>query len=536
MSRDKARIESALGDKYEIKGHISSGGMGDIYLGIHRALERRVAIKIVHEELSKDEEFRQRFYREAKLASHLDHPAIIEIYDFGTVGDLEYIIMPYIEGSTLQQRVREKGSLGLEESLRLMIILTDAVAYAHSNNVVHRDIKLSNIMMDCRGRIILTDFGISKDLGDLGLTLPQQVLGSPKYMSPEQIKGQEVDGRSDVYSLGLVFYEIITGRHPFEGKDTNSMYYCQVHEMPPKPEGFGSDVPEKLSEIIMKMLEKSPERRYQSGEELLKDLEQYSSRLSVDQRKDVQATVVSSESFPRRKRMGPAGPFQRSLPQLKRLRHIGGGISKQIERFIRDKKRYRWAVPGLGIVLLLVAGLVWIILPSPTEKITPPPPEEKIPFNELVKALFALGQGEEGAVELWTDKPTFHIGDSISYHFRSQTASYVTVVILTSGGELVQLFPNRFTPSQLVEAARKYTIPEETTDLTFKVTGPLGREEIVAFTADGPFDLLSASFADLSFFRVDKENDLLLKRIRQNIEAIDNSGVAQKRTTYRIVD
>lgn len=293
MDDNKTRIQAVLGDKYEIRDLIQAGGMGKIFLGVHKALDKKVAIKIIHQELVKNEHFKSRFYREAKLSAGLDHSGIIDIYDFGSSEDFDYIIMPYIEGENLEVRIKKQGPMNPAEGVRIMIEIADALHYAHSRNVIHRDIKPSNIMIDRQGKIIIADFGISKMMGDSDLTAPNTVLGSPKYMSPEQIKGQSVDARSDLYSLGLVFYEMLTGIHPFTGRDTSAIYYAQAHEIPPRPEASRPEIPKNLGSIIMKLLEKSADKRYADGKELLRDLRDYQAGKPLSSPGSADATVMA---------------------------------------------------------------------------------------------------------------------------------------------------------------------------------------------------------------------------------------------------
>jgi serine/threonine protein kinase len=272
MNAEINQIQAALENKYLIKDLLKSGGMGKVFLGIHKALGKKVAIKIIHQELVSNEEIKERFYREAMLSASLDHPGIIKINDFGSHEDFEYIIMPYISGGNLQERIKEKPSMDYHEVISIIKEIAEALQYAHSKHVVHRDIKPANIMFNEQGRIVITDFGISKNMDNSELTMPNTVLGSPKYMSPEQIKGEPVDARSDLYSLGLIFYEMLTGKHPFLGKNKTTVYYCQLHEIPPSPETI-VNVPKPLASIVMKLLEKTPARRYTDGLDLLRDLD-----------------------------------------------------------------------------------------------------------------------------------------------------------------------------------------------------------------------------------------------------------------------
>jgi len=265
------KLKSILSDKYEIVKLIAAGGMGEIYLGVHRALGQKRAIKIIHQTVEKEKDIRKRFLLEAQLAASIDHPGIIQIIDFGSDEDFDYLIMPYIDGKTLQEKMAT-GAYGWHQCLKMMIPMAEAISHAHKKNIIHRDIKPANFMIDVQGRIILTDFGISKNLGDVGLTATNTMLGSPKFMSPEQITGKAVDKRSDLYSLGMVFYQMVTGEYAFESDDIAPLMYKQVHEMPAHPSDVKGEVPRDIGDIIMKLLAKEPDDRYPDGESLVRDL------------------------------------------------------------------------------------------------------------------------------------------------------------------------------------------------------------------------------------------------------------------------
>jgi len=292
VSKEKAKIEASIGKKYVIKSQISVGGMGKIYLGIHRSLNKRVAIKIIHQEFRKDETFRKRFHREARLAANLDHPGIVDIYDFGSSENFDYIIMPFIDGETLKEKLKREKRLPISKSLDLIAAITSALSFAHKNNVVHRDVKPSNILIDKQGHAYLTDFGISKDLGDVELTLPDTVMGSPRYISPEQITGKEIDGRCDLYALGLVFYEMVTGSYPYAGRNANAVYYAQINEVPQRPDQINPDIPGTVSDIIMKLIEKLPDNRYQKGSQILQDIANVKSSLPPVQSSEAEPQIV----------------------------------------------------------------------------------------------------------------------------------------------------------------------------------------------------------------------------------------------------
>jgi len=567
MSENIEKIKSVLKDKYEIERLINEGGMGEIYLGVHRALDKQVAIKIVHQEMGKDKKFRKRFYREAKLAASLDHSGIIDIYDFGSKDDFDYIIMPFIKGLTLQDKIKREGKLEIQDCLQLMILITDAVSYAHKNNVIHRDIKPSNIMIDKQGNVIITDFGISKNLGDVGITTVDTIVGSPKYMCPEQIKGLNVDARCDLYSLGLIFYEMITGKHPFEEKDATSIYYCQAHEMPCRPEEIMPDVPGQIGNIMMKLLEKSPEARYQDGYYLLKDLENLRTSFSKNSRMDIEATLPDGGMV--------SDDVRTRIMARAKESYASKGTSEVVNE---EKKVFRWLIPGLALTFIFVVAILWLVHPSSTSKNISDKKDYKSPtsvgqeikkeeahdgsldkaetqsitklshnsdktqeagvtFDTIVKKVMALGQEREAAfLKLWVNKARFKIGDSISYHFQSEKPCYLILLNITSEGDLIQVFPNKFSLSQFVQVKKQYTIPGGHADFALEVTGPTGKEEIKALVAETPFDLFAARFDEQPFFRVAKEGKALFDKITKKIQVAEKLNLAQKRLTYSIVD
>lgn len=524
MLKTKSKIQSALDDKYEIKGLIGEGGMGRIYLGIHRELGRLDALKIIHQEFAENEEFRERFRREARLAAGLNHPGIINIYDFDSKDDFAYLTMPYIDGTTLKENLRKEGKLDVQECLRLMISIADALAYAHDRDVVHRDIKPANIMIDKQGNTILTDFGISKGQGDIELTVPGTVMGSPRYMSPEQIKGDPMDRRGDLYALGFIFYEMLTGKHPFQDKDTISIFHCQVNERPSRPEASAPEIPSQLGDIVMKLIEKSPDKRYLDGYELKRDIENCRSLFSGDS----ENPAKGSDADP----------------------------------VVRERKSYkRMLLSVSGLTLILLAGIVRMTQPpdvikpgdqhltvsEQTKELTPQtkpkvhgtykPPFTDISFDSVVRRTIALGEDRQADfLQLWVNKTEFRIGDPISYHFESEKDCYLTLLSLTAGGDFVQVFPNKFNPDQFVRAGETYTIPEDHSDIALEVTGPPGKEEIVVLASESPFDLFSETFEEAPFFELRKEDQMLLNKIAENIQAAEKTSLAQKRISYSIID
>ena len=290
MSDTKTKLISIIGDKYEVLERMSSGGMGEIYWGLHRALNKRVAIKVIKHGQSDAPEMEERFFREARLAANLDHSGIIDIYDFGTEAGLAYLIMPFIDGVNLREKLKDEERIGIKESLIMVMAITNALGYAHLKGIIHRDIKPSNIMIDKHGKVLLTDFGVSKSIQDNDLTVLGTIIGTPRYMSPEQIESGKCDNRSDLYALGLVFYEMVTGVYPYNETDIAGLLYAQIHTIPPRPSEIIKDIPVALCDIIMKLLKKSPQNRFSSCQELYNELRKipFSSRKNENIEKDLQ--------------------------------------------------------------------------------------------------------------------------------------------------------------------------------------------------------------------------------------------------------
>ncbi len=264
-----------FGPRYQVESLLGSGGMGKVYKARDRELDRTVAIKVLRPDLMTDPMALQRFKHELLLASSISHPNILRIHDLGEYNAVKFISMAYVDGGDLTQVLRKEGRLPLERVLNIMRQLAAALAAAHGVNVVHRDLKPQNILLDRNDHVYVSDFGIAKTLESerTSVTRTGAVLGTPMYMSPEQVEGKPVDHSSDIYTLGLIFYEMLTGILPFSGDSTFQLMYQRVHQLPKRPELVIPDLPLYLSRICLKCLEKEPARRYQSANEILVDLE-----------------------------------------------------------------------------------------------------------------------------------------------------------------------------------------------------------------------------------------------------------------------
>lgn len=260
--------------RFEIIGELGQGAMGIVYKAKDPLIDRSVALKTISLNLAPDdkEEYERRFYQEAKAAGSLNHHNIVTIYDVGKSGDIAYIAMEFLEGRELRKVLDEKPCLPVDQVLDIVIQVAQGLAYAHEHGIVHRDVKPSNIMCVRDGHVKITDFGIARMSSASVRTQTGIVLGSPKYMSPEQVLGKSIDSRSDIFSLGVMLYEMLTGYVPFQGSSINAIMYQTVNALPPPPSELNPAVPVMLDFIVTKALAKSPDERYLDAVEFTNDL------------------------------------------------------------------------------------------------------------------------------------------------------------------------------------------------------------------------------------------------------------------------
>lgn len=269
-------IGKLLDNRYEILELVGTGGMAKVYKARCHRLNRLVAIKILREDLSQDAEFRRRFHDESQAVAMLSHPNIVAVYDVSRSSELEYIVMELIDGITLKQYMKKKGNkLNWREALHFITQITKALGHAHSRGIIHRDIKPHNIMVLRDGSVKVADFGIARVASGGHSTLTQEALGSVHYISPEQARGSHIDARSDLYSTGVVLYEMITGRLPFEGDTPVSVAIQHINSIPLSPREIDPTIPEALEAITMKAMAPNPDNRYFSADEMLADLEEF---------------------------------------------------------------------------------------------------------------------------------------------------------------------------------------------------------------------------------------------------------------------
>jgi beta-lactam-binding protein with PASTA domain/predicted Ser/Thr protein kinase len=322
-----------LGDRYEIEGVLGQGGMAKVFQGHDNVLGRPVAVKVLSPQFAGDQQFVARFRREAQAAAALNHPNIVSVFDTGSQNDVHYIVMEHVRGRTLRDTIRAEGPLLPERAAEIAEAVARALSSAHEAGLVHRDIKPGNIMLTSDGEVKVMDFGIARTATGDTLTQTAAVLGTASYLSPEQAQGESVDGRSDIYSLGCVLYEMLTGNPPFTGDSPVAIAYKHVRDDPVPPSRINKDVPKDLDAVVMKSMAKNPANRYQSADELRQDLER------VLQGLPTLATPVLGET----------------TEHISRTRPEGTAVMTQVPEEEEEERRRIWPVV---LVVLLVLGLL----------------------------------------------------------------------------------------------------------------------------------------------------------------------------------
>ncbi|MCI0709028.1 MAG: protein kinase [Chloroflexi bacterium] len=281
---------------YTIEQQLGKGGMATVYKARHENLDRDVAIKVLHVAFKEDETFRERFRREAQIVARLDHPNIVSVYDFSEIEEQPYLVMKLVEGRTLKTRMRQAPPVSLEETLRILSAVASALDFAHDLGVLHRDVKPSNIMIDEENRPYLTDFGLARiaSLGESTLSR-DMMLGTPQYISPEQASGsRELDARTDIYSLGIVLYELVVGRVPYTGDTPHAIIYNHIYTPLPPPSEVNPTVPRSVQVVLMRALAKNPDDRYPTAGAMMRDFREAVERENM---KELSAASYRPEAF-----------------------------------------------------------------------------------------------------------------------------------------------------------------------------------------------------------------------------------------------
>ena len=287
--------QRVLGDRYVLEEKIGSGGMAEVYLARDKLLDRQVAVKILHESYRSDAEFIERFHREAKAAARLSHPNIVSIYDVGVEEEDHYIVMEYVQGNSLKDKLREEGTLSISDAVKIAKDIASGLNHAHTNNLVHCDIKPHNILLTSDGHAKIADFGIARAITESTMTYSGSVIGSVHYFSPEQAQGGTITPKSDVYSLGVVMYEMLTGKLPFTGDNAVAVAMKHIEEEPVPPGALRSQIPPMFEAITIRAMSKAPENR-PSAFDLIQALSTIEANLNVINSGDPDATQLLPRS------------------------------------------------------------------------------------------------------------------------------------------------------------------------------------------------------------------------------------------------
>jgi serine/threonine-protein kinase len=354
-------IDTLFDGRYRIKRKLGAGGMADVYLAEDQELGRRVAIKILNGRHANDDQFIERFRREAKNAAALNHPNIVSIYDRGEAEDTYYIAMEFLDGRTLKELIVSRGKAPVNVVIEYARQILSALRFAHRHGIVHRDIKPHNVLVDGEGRVKVTDFGIAR-AGTSQMTETGSIVGTAQYLSPEQARGGEIDPRSDLYSLGIVLYELLTGKTPFEGETPVEIAMKHLSTAPKPPSKLRPDIPPELDMVVLRALAKDPDDRYQSADEMEADLERVArgapvAAATVDSatevlRRPTTPAVADSTAATMIAPPSRAGARGAPPPVVEEEEYVGGGG--------RDRPLWPWLVAAGFVIAAVVAGFfVW---------------------------------------------------------------------------------------------------------------------------------------------------------------------------------
>lgn len=346
-----------INDRYEIIKTIGEGGMANVYLANDTILDRKVAIKVLRGDLSNDEKFIRRFQREALSVSNLSHPNIVEVYDVGEEDGQYYIVMEYIEGKTLKQLLKKRETLTLPEVIDIMLQLTDGLAHAHESYIIHRDIKPQNIMILDNGLVKITDFGIAMALNATQLTQTNSVMGSVHYLPPEQANGKSATVKSDIYSLGILMYELINGSVPFKGDNAVEIALKHMKEKIPSIRKQNPTIPQSVENIVIKATAKNPRNRYDSVKEMHDDLEVC---MEKENAKKVtfeypENDIDDSEPITKKKEKNKI-----EKPNVEYTEKKEESIEEDILETPKKRNTVILLLTGIVLFLLIIAGIFWL--------------------------------------------------------------------------------------------------------------------------------------------------------------------------------
>ncbi len=375
--------DTIIDGRYRVISRLGSGGMADVYLAEDQLLGRQLAVKVLHHHFAEDQEFVERFRREASSAARLSHPNIVAIFDRGEWNGTYYIAMEYVPGRSLKALVREQGPLAPATAIDIVTQILRAARFAHARGVIHRDLKPHNVILDEEGRARVTDFGIAR-AGASDMTLTGSIMGTAQYLSPEQAQGHPVSATSDLYAVGVILYELLTGVVPFEGETAVAIAFKQVSATPRPPSELNPALPSVLDEIVLRALAKDPTKRYGDAEEFIAALQTARAHLPMSQ-----TTVLASTSSSATALQGAPPPPALMLPAEKTARGGRPGATEEQAAGRRRRRRLLWGLTGL--VLLAAAAVALVLLLAPANgRVTVP---NVVGQNESTAAATLRGAG-----------------------------------------------------------------------------------------------------------------------------------------------
>lgn len=343
-------MERTIAGRYRVVDRLGTGGMAEVWRAEDEVLGRSVAVKILHPQYASEENFVARFRQEAQAAANLSHPNIVNVYDWGREDDTYFIVMEYLPGKNLKEILEERGNLRPDQAIEIGRQVASALAYAHKSGIVHRDIKPHNIILSREGQVKVTDFGIARVQKGGQLTQTGSVMGTAQYISPEQAQGKETTPSTDIYSLGIVLYELLTGSVPFDGESAVAVALKQVNEHPVAPRALNSAIPGDLEKVVLKAMAKQPELRYRGADELAEDLTRVSQG-TAPRRADDRTTAVMPTV--------PAGSDVTAVMPAAGAPSPAGGRPGRVER--RKSNTWVWVVVVLLLVIAATGG-AWALI------------------------------------------------------------------------------------------------------------------------------------------------------------------------------
>ena len=494
-----------FGSRYRIIDQIGEGGMGKVFKAMDLELNIVVALKMIRQELMSEQENIIRFKRELLLTREIVHENVIRIHDLGEINGVKYISMNYIEGDSLDSLLSKKGKLDINETIAIFVQICQALKSAHEKNIVHRDLKPQNIMIDKENRAIILDFGIARSMStDINTTATGITLGTPNYMSPEQIQGDKIDHRTDIYALGVMLYKVLTGNLPFVGKSVAEIYHKQMTEKPVNPNKIDPGIPESIEKAILKCLEINKEDRFQDLNEIIDILNGH-----------------NLESFSHKE-----PDLQVREPFLKKL-------NKNI------------IILSFFLFIIVISSTIFLITKNNNKKESIK--KQNISTSKLSKAKLMSkkfrnikNQSATFKIDLWLnkEKPHYMIGEEFRIYFKVDHDCYLTLLSLGTSGKTRILFPNRFQNNNRIFAGKIYSIPAKDASYIYQVQGPMGKEFVKAIATKNSINILDSLKPLVRpeksvFTKLAEKESNVVKEILNSLKQIDSTlwAEAEKQIT-----